>query len=72
MKAKKNLDVRAWIVGHGLTYMEVAKEIPMSKSAFSLMLQSELAKSEKQMIIQAAKRAMLRKEREITDEANTY
>lgn len=68
MKAKKNLDIRAWIVGHGLTYSEVAKEIPLSNSGFSSMLQRELAKKEKQEIIQAAKRALLKRERGISDE----
>lgn len=68
MKPKKNLDLRAWIVGHGLTYKEVAKEIPISNAGFSGMLQRELAKKEKQEIIQAAKRALLKKERGISDE----
>ena len=68
MKPKKNLDLRAWIVGHGLTYKEVAKEIPISNAGFSGMLQRELAKKEKQEIIQAAKRALLKKERGIRDE----
>lgn len=69
MKApRKNLDIRAWIVGHGLTYTEVAKEIPMSNAGFSGMLQRELAKKEKQEIIQAAKRALLKRERGISDE----
>lgn len=68
MKPKKNLDIRAWIVGHGLTYKEVAKEIPISNAGFSGMLQRELAKKEKQEIIQAAKRALLKKERGISDE----
>ena len=63
MKPRKNLDVRAWIIGHGLTYKEVAKEIPVSSSAFSAMLQMELTKGMKQEIIQAAKRATLKKER---------
>lgn len=68
MKPKKNLDLRVWIVGHGLTYKEVAKEIPISNAGFSGMLQRELAKKEKQEIIQAAKRALLKKERGISDE----
>ena len=68
MKPRKNLDLRAWIVGHGLTYGEVAKEIPLSLSGFSGMLQRELAKKEKQEIIQAAKRALLTKERGMEDE----
>lgn len=68
MKPKKNLDLRAWIVEHGLTYKEVAKEIPISNAGFSGMLQRELAKKEKQEIIQAAKRALLKKERGISDE----
>lgn len=68
MKPRKNLDLRAWIVGHGLTYGEVAKEIPLSLAGFSGMLQRELAKNEKQEIIQAAKRALLKKERGMEDE----
>ncbi len=68
MKPRKNLDLRAWIVGHGLTYGEVAKEIPLSLAGFSGMLQRELAKKEKQEIIQAAKRALLKKERGIENE----
>lgn len=68
MKPRKNLDLRAWIVGHGLNYKDVAKEIPISNAGFSGMLQRELAKKEKQEIIQAAKRALLKRERGISDE----
>ncbi len=69
MTARKNLDVRAWIVGHGLTYGEVAKQIPISPAGFSQMLQRELAKKEKQEILHAAKRALLVKEKgELFDE----
>ena len=63
MKQRNNLDVRGWIIGHGLTYGEVAKEIPISQSGFSSLLQSELSKGMKREIINAAKKALLRKER---------
>jgi hypothetical protein len=65
MKPRKNLDVRAWIVGHGLTYKEVAKEIPISNAGFSGMLQMELTQGMKDEIMQAAKRALLKKEKEV-------
>ena len=68
MTPRKNLDVRAWIVGHGLTYGEVAKQIPISGSAFSVLLQSELTKGMKKEIIIAAKKALLVKERGLEDE----
>lgn len=68
MTKRNNLDVRAWIVGHGLTYTEVAKEIPISNSGFSGLLQKELTKGMKTEIIQAAKRALLKKERGMKDE----
>lgn len=68
MKPRKNLDIRAWIVGHGLTYGEVAKEIPISNSGFSGMLQMELKDGMKDEILQAAKRALLKKERGMCDE----
>lgn len=66
---KKNLDLRVFILKSGLTYSDVAKEIPISRSGFSTMLQRELAKSEKEEIKHAAKRALLKKERGIEDEA---
>ena len=72
MKERKNLDIRAWIVGHGLTYTEVAKQIPISNAGFSTMLQRELDKSEKKEIIQAAKRALLVKERGLENEEGVY
>lgn len=72
MKERKNLDIRAWIVGHGLTYTEVAKQIPISNAGFSTMLQRELDKSEKKEIIQAAKRALLIRERGLENEEGIY
>ena len=72
MKERKNLDIRAWIVGHGLTYTEVAKQIPISNAGFSTMLQRELDKSEKKEIIQAAKRALLIRERGLENEEGLY
>lgn len=72
MKERKNLDIRAWIVGHGLTYGEVAKQIPISNAGFSTMLQRELDKSEKREIIQAAKRALLIRERGLENEEGIY
>ena len=62
MKQKNNIEVRGWIIGHGLTYKEVAREIPISQAGFSAMLQKELSKGMKREIINAAKKAMLRKE----------
>ena len=72
LKERKNLDLRAWIVGHGLTYGEVAKQIPISNAGFSTMLQRELDKSEKKEIIIAAKRALLIKERGLENEEGVY
>ncbi len=62
MKPRKNLELRAWIVGHGLTYGDVAKEIPMSNSSFSGMLQMELTDEVKQAVLKAAERALSKKE----------
>lgn len=67
-KPKKNLDLRVFILKNGLTYTEVAREIPVSLPCFSMMLQRELAKSEKEEIRQAAKRALLKKESEVFNE----
>ena len=68
MKERKNLDLRVFIVKNGLTYGEVAKEIPVSRSGFSVMLQRDLAKAEKDEIRQAAKRALLKKEQGIGED----
>lgn len=72
MTPRRNLDIRAWIVGHGLTYKEVAKQIPLSNAGFSLLLQRELTKGMKKEIIQAAKRALLIKERGLENEEGVY
>lgn len=68
MKARKNLDIRAFIVGNGLTYKEVAEQIPISNAGFSAMLQKELSKGMKEEIVAAAKRAMFKKEKGVCDE----
>lgn len=68
MKPRKNLELRAFIIGNGLTYTEVAKEIPISNAGFSAMLQMELNEGMKDEIMQAAKRALLKKERGMCDE----
>ena len=68
MKPRKNLELRAFIIGNGLTYTEVAKEIPISNAGFSAMLQMELNQGMKDEIMQAAKRALLKKERGMCDE----
>lgn len=68
MNARKNLEIRAFIVGSGLTYKEVAEEIPISNAGFSAMLQKELSKGMKEEIIAAAKRALFKKEKGICDE----
>ena len=68
MKPRKNLELRAFIIGSGLTYGEVAKEIPISNAGFSAMLQMELNDGMKDEIMQAAKRALLKKERGMRDE----
>ena len=43
---KKNLEIRCYIVGQGVTYGAVAKELYMSKSAFSQMLNRELTEDQ--------------------------
>ena len=68
MKPRKNLDVRAWIVGHGLTYGEVAKELSMSNVTFSGMLQMELTDDVKRAILQAAERVFERNSKGNEDE----
>lgn len=40
---RKNLPIRNYILGQGVTYQEVAKKIHMSNSAFSMMLQRDLS-----------------------------
>ena len=68
MKPRKNLELRAFIIGNGLTYTEVAREIPISNAGFSAMLQMELNEGMKDEIIAAAKRAMFKKEKGLCDE----
>ena len=72
MKPRKNLELRAFIIGNGLTYGEVAKEIPISNAGFSAMLQMELNDGMKDEIMQAAKRALLKKERGMCDEESVF
>lgn len=45
-KPKRNLELRSFIVGQGVTYGEVAKQMYMSKSAFSQMLQKDLTEEQ--------------------------
>lgn len=68
MKPRRNLELRAFIIGNGLTYKEVAEQIPISNAGFSAMLQMELNEGMKEEIMQAAKRALLQKERGMCDE----
>ena len=46
-KPKRNLGLRSYIVGQGVTYGEVAEQMYMSKSSFSQMLQKELTEEQK-------------------------
>ena len=46
-RPKRNLGLRSYIVGQGVTYGEVAKQMYMSKSSFSQMLQKDLTEEQK-------------------------
>lgn len=46
IKPRKNLPLRNYILGQGITYQEVARKMYMSNASFSAMLQRNLTESQ--------------------------
>lgn len=46
IEPRKNLSLRNYILGQGVTYQEVAKKMYMSNSSFSTLLQRELSEAQ--------------------------